>query len=424
MKSLGLAAVACALLASTTASAQTSGAPDPAALRTIEAQVVQIRGLQALSEPDLQFLDHEALHTFLVDEFERNYLPSEREADQKELVALGLIQPTDDLMQIQLNLLSQQVVGVYDSDAKALFVLSDAGAFGPGERVTFAHEFDHALQDQHFDLKSVAPKHPDSNDRSLAAHAVIEGDAILVQTKWTQQNLSRDELLQLARDAASADDGLAQAPLIVRTELLFPYVDGYSFVRRMYREAGNTFVAVDALLRDPPESTAQLLHPEKYRGHVHPVEVDLPDLAARLGPDWRKVGSGVLGELDTRVLLEQWGSSHADAARIASGWSGDRWQLVERDGRVAVVVKSTWESPGAASEFFGAYAAGLRQRFGSAQVELSTDTRQALTTPDAATDLRLQGSDVLAVIGFDRDSAGTIADAVTASFCSAASSAP
>jgi hypothetical protein len=296
-----------------------------------------------------------------------------------------------------------------------MFVLGDQGGFGPAERMTYAHEFNHALQDQHFDLNRIAPRHSDSNDRSLAVHAVIEGDAVMLQTLWAQASLSPDDLIQVARGAAGAGDSLARVPLVVRTELLFPYVDGFSFVRQTYRHSSNSYSAVDALLQNPPESTAQVLHPDKYLNHVHPVRVELPALAAQLGPEWRAVGSGVLGELDTQILLEQWGSTHTDASRVASGWSGDQWQLVEKDGRAAIVVKSSWETPAAANEFFDTYARGLRSRFASAMTEESSATRQALTTPVAATDLQVHDSDVVAVIAFDRDTANALAAAISAS---------
>jgi hypothetical protein len=280
-----LGAVLCATLVAAPASAQSTTAPaiggagglDTQALRSVEAQVEQIRGLQPLAEPDLKLLDHGSMHTYLADSFARDYLPSERESDQKELVALGLIKPTDNLVQIQLDLLSDQVIGVYDSDAKSLVVLADQGAFGPAERMTYAHEFNHALQDQNFNLNKIAPKHPDSNDRSLAVHAVIEGDAIMLQTLWATVNLTQDELIQLARGSGGSGDSLARVPLIVRTELLFPYVEGFTFVRQAYRQAGNSYAAVDNLFRNPPESTAQLLHPDKYVAQVHPVAVQLPD---------------------------------------------------------------------------------------------------------------------------------------------------
>src|SRR5438067_1396883 len=89
-----------------------TAAPDTSTLRAIEGQVSQIRGLPALSEPELQLLDHASLRNYLNDQFERDYLPNERESDQQEYVLLGLIKPTDDLVQIQLNLLSDQIVGV------------------------------------------------------------------------------------------------------------------------------------------------------------------------------------------------------------------------------------------------------------------------------------------------------------------------
>jgi hypothetical protein len=247
----------------------------------------------------------------------------------------------------------------------------------------------------------------------LAVHSVIEGDAVLLQTLWAQANVTQAELMDLARGSGGADNSLGRVPLIVRSELLFPYIEGFNFVRQVFRQ-GNGYAAVDDILRNPPESTAQILHPDKYRNQVHPVDVHLADVAATLGPEWRRVGSGVLGELDTRVLLEQWGTEHAEAVRIGSGWSGDRWQVVDKDGRSAIVVKSTWETPDAARDFFSDYARGLRTRFDAAQVEESSATRQALTTPVAATDLQVEGNDVLAVIAFDRDSANAIVGAVSA----------
>jgi hypothetical protein len=396
------------------ASAQSLTGLDNESLTAIEDQVARIRGLAPLWAPDLRLLDHASLTTYLADQFATNYPPNERESDQKEYVALGLIQPTDDLYQIQLNLLSDQVIGIYDSDTRALFVVDDDGGFGPAARITYAHEFNHALQDQYYGLTKIAPRHPDSNDRSLAVHALIEGDAIMLQTIWARQNMSPDELAQLARvSASSSNDVLAGVPLIVRTELLFPYTDGLNFVRQAYHQAGDTYVAIDRLFKNPPESTAQVLHADKYRGQVHPVSVEVGDLATSLGPGWRTVGSGVLGELDTRVLLEQWGTGRIEAGRVAAGWSGDRWQLVESDGHDTLALKSTWESPAAASDFFDAYTHGLRGRFDNAETEATSGTRQALTTPGTATDVRLQGSDVLVVIAFDRQTANAVVEAVT-----------
>src|SRR5262249_18100532 len=103
------------------------------------------------------------------------------------------------------------------------------------------------------------------------------------------------------------------------------------------------------------------------------------------------------------------------ASRVAAGWSGDRWQLVERNGHTAIVVRSTWDSLTAATDFFSAYTAGLQTRFADSSIEESSGARQALTTSDYATDVRLLGSDVLVIIGPDRASTSAIASLATSS---------
>jgi len=389
----------------------TSSGPDPAARRAIETQVSQIRGLPAQAEVNLRVLDQAGLQQYLLEAFERDYLPSERESDQKQLVALGLLKPTDDLVQIQLQLLQGQVIGVYDPDDKLMFVIDSQGKFGPAERITYAHEFNHALQDQYYDLNKFAPKHPINNDRSLAAHAVLEGDAVMLQTMWAAANLTQDDLLEVARGSATGDDSLVRAPLIVRTELLFPYIEGFAFIRQAFKNGGS-YAAIDEIMNNPPESTAQILHPDKYKAGVRPIDVDLPDVTQMLGSDWRRVGSGVLGELDVRVLLEQYGE-RSEAVRVAAGWAGDRWQLVEKDGRTTIVLKTTWESETAAGAFFSAYKRGLRTRFNAAATEEDSEVRQALTAPIAATDLRIQGREVQAVIACDRASANAVIRGLT-----------
>jgi len=403
---LAAAALLLAFVLPAAASAQDTSGPDPSELRAIESQVSQIRGLQPQSPVELRVLDQPALQQYLVQSFDRDYLPNERESDQKSMVALGLIKPTDNLVQIQLDLYRQQIVGIYDPDEKLMFVVN-GGTFGAADKVTYAHEFNHALQDQYYDLNQVAPKHPLSNDRSLAAHAVVEGDAVMLQNLWAAANLTAEDKQELAEGLAGGDDGLSAVPLVVRTELLFPYIDGLRFVRETYRQAHNNYTAIDEVLKNPPQSTAEILHLDKYRAGVRPVNVSLPALADALGPDWRQVGSGVLGELDLRVLLEQYGD-RLEAGSVAAGWSGDRWQLLEKDGLDTMVLKTNWESEAAASAFFSAYKRGLRARFPTAATDEDSAARQALSTPTAATDLRRSGRDVMAVIGFDRGTVDTV----------------
>ena len=391
-----------------TLGASTASGVNGALLQQIEDDVTGLRGLAPLREVPLRFLDQAALQRFLVDRFNQDYLPSERESDQKLLSTLGLIDPNENVVQTLLDVLQEQVIGVYNQDDKVMYLVADRSEFGPDEKDTFAHEFTHALQDQYFDLSKLAPKHSANDDRALAIMALAEGDAVLMQRLWAQEKLSQAELSQLGR--GGADSKLFSAPLFLREQLLFPYVDGFNFVRQLYQSGGG-YPAVDEVFKNPPESTEQILHPEKYRSHEKPIEVSLADLSLTLGSGWRKINSNVLGELDLRLILQQL-TDRTRAVRGASGWGGDRWQLLEKDGKQAVVIKSVWDSDNDAKNFFDAMGVGLKQRFFGAKEEESSATRQALTASTGATELRRNGVNVLVVISFDRPSAEAIVSAV------------
>jgi hypothetical protein len=377
-------------------------------LQQIEDQVSTLRGLTLKSPVPLRFLDQQALARYFVDRFNQDYLPGERETDQKLLSTLGLLNRSDDVVQILLGVLQEQVVGAYNQDEKAMYLVSDNGQVGAAEKATFAHEFALALQDQYYDLNALVPKHPQNDDRSLARQALTQGDAVLVQRMWGQQNMTQDEITQLGQ--GGADSKLFSAPAFLRDQLLFPYGDGFNFVRQIYQTGG--FSAVDDLFRNPPESTAQILHPEKYRNHTAPVPVDLPDLSqGSLGPGWRTINSNVFGELDFRLTLTQLTDS-AHATSSTGGWAGDRWELLEKDGRQALAMKTTWDSDNDARNFLQTFGLGMQNRFSGAKQEAGSDTRQALTAATAATEVRRTGSNVLVVISFDRPSAEAIVAAL------------
>jgi len=376
-------------------------------LLRMEGQVEVLRGLRVKSPVPLKLLDASGLHAYFVDNFNRDYPQEERDADQKLLTTLGLLSPNDDLVQIELDLLQEQVIGVYSENDKTMYLVGDPSHFGPDEKGTFVHEYAHALQDQYFDLATLSPKHPDNDDQAQAIQGLTEGDATLLQRLWSQANLTPGETAQLGQGGANPK--LSQAPLVVREQLLFPYVEGFNFVHQVY-QTGAGYASVNELFRKPPASTSQVLHPDKYLAGTRPVDVTLPDLAAAMGEGWRTIRSNVLGEFELRVVLEQF-TDASRAARGTNGWAGDRWQLLEKDGKQALVMRSEWSSENAARTFFDTYGVALANRFGGAKREEASNTRQALTAATLATELRITGRDVLAVISFDRASAEALAAA-------------
>ena len=174
--------------------------------------------------------------------------------------------------------------------------------------MTYAHEFNHALQDQHYRPERDRAQAPRSATIARwPCTRVIEGDAVLLQTLWAAGKPDQDDLTELSRGGAVARQPGPRCRLSCAPSCSSRMSRAsISCARRTARPATTT-PAVDELFKNPPESTSQILHSEKYRDHVQPVDVQLPDVATTLGPGLAAVGSGVLGELDTRVLLEQWG---------------------------------------------------------------------------------------------------------------------
>ncbi len=153
------------------------------------------------------------------------------------------------------------------------------------------------------------------------------------------------------------------APPVLRESLLFPYQTGLSFVRTLYARGGSA--AVDRAYADPPVSTEQLMHPDRYFHRDTPQQVGVPDLARALGAGWRSAAQVQWGEFDTHLLLEgQLPVTVADQA--AAGWDGGRLRSFQRNGRTALVLRTVWDSPGEAVQYCRAMARWATSLFGPA----------------------------------------------------------
>jgi hypothetical protein len=358
--------------ASPTSAVGSPNASDQAIYATIESQVEVIRELHAQKMVTPVLLDSNGIRDWLTqaDAAQTNHVTM---ADESRLfIHMGLLPAGSSLEQMELDLQAGQVVGFYDPVSKGLYVLSDSGGVGPTEKLTFSHEYTHALQDQNFGLEKLATDTPDQGDRDLARTALPEGDATLTMTLWAEKYLSLGELLAIAGESLSGPqaDQLATAPAILRQTLMFPYQDGLSFVQGIYNSGG--WAAVDKLYSDPPDSTSQILHPQLYAAGVKPVAVSIPAVPASLGSGWKLTMQDMLGELQLRVWLE--GDNPTDAATSAaaaatSAWGGDRVGLYEGpDGSWAVLLRTEWRSAAGAAAFSAAATQALTRVGGQFQV--------------------------------------------------------
>ena len=353
---------------------------------SVEQQVVQIRGLQPKRTVERQFITKDELLTMLTQMFDKESPPDYVAATERLYKALGLIPADSDLRQLTLDLLGGGVVGFYRNDQGKLYVVSEAGAPGPNERFYFAHEYDHALQDQNTTVFKDQDGIHDQSDRILARQAVYEGDATLLMTLWAAANLKQADLLELI--AAGSDPEvaavLARTPAILRAPLEFPYTTGFGFVQAAYGKGD--WAAVNDFYGRMPASTEQILHPEKYASAEAPVKVAMPsDLATRMGTGWTVPLQDTFGELQMGIWLKDGGAAAYTAA--AAGWGGDRLAVMNGpNGAWAVAIQTAWDTDKDAAEFDAAAATAIGKAEGVAKV-LPGDggkTRWVVVAKDAA----------------------------------------
>jgi hypothetical protein len=335
-----------------------------AQIADVEADVPALRELEPTADVPNRILDEAGLRTELLRIIDESMSADQFAAASRFGARLGLLPSGTDLRALQLELLGSQVLGFYDQDTKAMTLVQRGAAFGVLEKVTLAHEYTHALQDQHFQLDSLGLDDISNGDRALARLALIEGDATWVMTQWAGTHLSLAEALSLTLEGLdpAQQEILTKLPPIVQRQLLFPYSDGLTFVGGLQSEGG--WPAVDAAYAKPPDSTEQILHPERYASGEAPLSVAVPDELGALGSGWTQTLTDTMGELSIQVWLEP-SADAAAAAEAAAGWGGDRVAMYDGPGGAWLIAWSTaWDSSADAREFSEAAAAAVASAHG------------------------------------------------------------
>lgn len=355
---------------------------DPALLQgTMDAiadQTEDLRELEPLAPVSHRLVSQEQMSQLIFQKLEEEYAPAEARQDQLVLATLELIPPDLDLYQLINALLGEQVAGLYDPEDETLYVVTFSGGMGPLEKSTFAHEYAHALQDQYFDLEALGMggEETDQDDDQLQAiQSLVEGDASFIMQQYMGTHLKPVELLRLIGEAASIDqEALNRAPRYLRESFLFPYQEGLLFVGKLYQEGG--WPAVNAAYTHPPQSTEQIMHPERYP-HDMPQVVTLPPLTDTLGSGWQLVDEDVLGEFTLRAYLDVH-LTRSRAAGAAEGWDGDRYAVYQNVGaeQMLLVLSLVWDNEVEAAEFVGAYQEYAEDRFGDGPHQTEGDARR------------------------------------------------
>jgi hypothetical protein len=375
----------CAGASQAAAPAAASADPLEVAVR-IQKEVVELRGLPFKQAVVMEKQTAAGLG-ILMDKEMAEAVPAVLDAHFDKIVRrLGLYRGPEiaDFKGMMRTVITSQVAAYYDPDTKRVYLLSE-GSNALEQGVIMSHELYHALQDQYFDLNSyVSEKLKLNQDQEMARHALVEGEATYIHTLWgirqmlngtmppraviapaiqMQANIAISELRNMV--GASAEDAakIEAIPPFILEVMMGNYLKGAAFVFAVQEQGWG---AVEKLYKEyPPQSTEQILHPEKWLARENPATFVWPDLAnERALKDWELLDDDVVGEIQWRIIFNEHGLK-AESVAASGGWDGDRYAVFKRKGtsETMLLLRTSWDGEAEARQFADAYGRLLAVKY-------------------------------------------------------------
>jgi hypothetical protein len=306
----------------------TTSAIPPALQQTfdqIQAQVAQLRGLPWLGPLDIAVAPDAEFVKQLSAVNKRDLHVDRLQGDGVTLKVLKLIPQNTDFVKTVMDLYNGAVLGFYDPKTKKLLVRANSTTLTPEQRITVAHEMDHALTDQHFKFGPAtdALDAADKGEQTTAYSGLLEGDAKTLESQWAQKFLTAAQRNQAAAESNGSASVYTTTPPYMVNSLLWPYTTGRSFVVSRFRAGG--WDAVNAVYARPPDSTLVVDDPPLYLAGKTWAAPAFPNLAAATG--CTPVRTNTLGQFSMEELLHE----HLDASTAqdaSDGWNGDAYATI------------------------------------------------------------------------------------------------
>jgi hypothetical protein len=320
--------------------------------------VVKIGQLDFTQDIPVRYLDRAQMTKYVEQLFDSDY-PDDLAGKESEFFYLmGFTNGDIALKPLRKKIILENVGGMYNEKTKELLAVEEFRNLDMLNTPALVHELRHAIQDQHFHLAKLLGEYSDYDDRRLAVLAAVEGDATLVMIRQfgvdpevIGEAFSVENIL--AFSALSGASTLAGAPAIVKYQLLMPYLDGFKFSLEILKK--RKWQGLNQVLNRPPQSSEQILHPEKYLALEKPVAVHI---GYRPAPG-QLASSGVIGEYFLNVLL----AGSAEISDAASGWGGDFYAVYRNGGSTMLLWEAQWDTPGDCSRFSAAFRNFLEKKF-------------------------------------------------------------
>jgi len=318
-----------------------------------------IKDFRSFSLEDVQ------VEVITIDWARENWGRSFAEADRESILreeriykALFMMSEDESLYEARVEWWGMIVSAVWQNK---IYVVKEY--FNPYDRFnaekTLVHELTHMMQSKYFNIPYIP-----TFDGDKARAALIEGDACLMEEAFV--NRTKGGVLMMGMFSTShvsfeetpstSEIGVyARLPDSVSRLNYFPYEYGLKFVKALYAEGG--WQGVNHAYENPPVTTEQIMHPEKYFINETSRLVEAPAVTIE---DWQKMKNERFGEYFILVMLENWLPS-TEAARAAGGWGGDNFTYYERGDDYLLTWNITWDSVEDASEFVDSFQKIMRK---------------------------------------------------------------
>src|SRR5947209_18020001 len=337
-----------------------------AAADEVLSKMSEITGLKLRTPLKKSLRAREEIRAYVIKQMNEEKTLAERYAGARSAEALGLIPKGFDLNSLMMNVLTEQVEGLYDPKIRE-FYIADWSPLAD-QRMVMAHELTHALEDQHFQIEAWVKAARPNEDAELARDAVLEGSAMAAMVDYLMLGTGRS-----LKDLPDFDPGiligdlgstptLQKAPPFIKDALIFPYLGGLNFTAAVLKDTG--WPGLPALFEKPPVSTQQILHPALYRSGKTPPNITLPQLEKLTGANWPKLDQNALGEFGWKEVLKQF-LGEDRAKPMAAAWDGDRYVLYEQkqNKKLVLVTRLQVDSEEHAARFFGQYSEALEKKY-------------------------------------------------------------
>jgi len=368
-------------------------------------EMSKLLSLPILSPLKKSLRSRDEIRAYLLQKMKEDKDAGKRYADQKTMEKFGLLPKDYPLEETLMKVLTEQIAGLYDPDSHEFFV-ADWNSLAD-ERMVMSHELTHALQDQHFHIDKWTDAAKPNDDAELARDAVIEGSAIaamldyILQGKGSIRDLGEIDPSILMGDVDSSPE-LANAPKVLRDELLFPYLAGAPFTQSVLK-ASSGWPDFHKVFERPPVSTQQIMHPDMYLQGVVPPTIALPETMGLLSAEWKKLDENNMGEFGLLEILGQFLSKDR-ATTLAATWSADRYAIFEnqKNKRTLLFFRVRLASDADAARFFGAYSEVLELKYDQRTNLMRRPNFFSFETPDDGVFLRCVGTDCFVLEGGSR----------------------